>query len=188
MRAANFMCIRKWALLTGLIVTICLMTASRVEGSPDLRERVREFAAEVKDWLERREQSSITVGQFVAPPQLGINPGPGLAKMLAEELDKLKISVKLNAKYGIVGDISPDAEESAKVRKVELKLRIVNQANKALSHHSLALVNKEDLKTFKEEFEKFMGPPPTIAGTQFLNKQYGVEILVDGGAARQTHR
>src|SRR5437868_15373501 len=58
---------------------------------------VTAMADEVSQFLRRCGQDTVSVGQFRSPPPSDASAGPGIAKLLAEELGARGITVKRGA-------------------------------------------------------------------------------------------
>src|SRR5262245_57541345 len=90
--------------LAGLVLAGLWAGAAPLRASPALRQEMTELAKSLKATLDNRGEDTVAMGQFVGPPQLAASGGPLLAKLLAEELTKLKVNVRLRAKLGIKGE------------------------------------------------------------------------------------
>src|SRR6516165_6182823 len=88
-----------------LVLGLTLAAAPRSEASPELRKQLGKMAATIKKCLDEEGENVVAIGQFVGPPQLMANPGPGLALLLTRELQSLKVTVKVrDAKLYVAGE------------------------------------------------------------------------------------
>jgi hypothetical protein len=91
-------------LVPGLLLVSVLFSAGDVRAADEMNEELSVVAKQVSEFLKRFGTNTITVGQFTCPPQLNSSAGPGIAKILAEELVLSGIDVKRLAELGIVGE------------------------------------------------------------------------------------
>lgn len=95
----------------------------------DLREGLPEIAKNVLALLEKSQQTAVAVGDFQGAPQLIANAGPGLKKLLAEELERQRKGVvqtkapySLSGRYAIVPDPKADVETGLVMLKLTLQV------------------------------------------------------------------
>jgi hypothetical protein len=86
------------AFVSGLVATPRLAVAE-----DNLAVELRVAAEGMAKTLKGLGESTIAIGQFTGPPQLAASGGPGIAFRLSVELEKLKIKVKLQSRYGVDG-------------------------------------------------------------------------------------
>jgi hypothetical protein len=136
------------ALLAALAASWLFLGGGRLEASAELRKHLGEFARDIKKFLDQRGEKAVAMGQFAGPPQLAANPGPGLALILSQELQKLQVVVKLKANLGITGefrDVTDVADPDNKQLAVELKVKIVDRKNQALQVFSCGIFGAPDV-------------------------------------------
>ena len=89
-------------LLSGLATTsLCL--AQSAEKPQPLQQAMAQVAGKMAAAIKGLKQDSISIGRFDGPPQLETSSGPGIAKVLADELAKHDITVKKRAELGLKG-------------------------------------------------------------------------------------
>lgn len=125
-----------------------------------LRPVVAELAKDVKQFLEKRGEGSIAVGQFTGPANFPTSAGPGISQLLAEELQKAGVAAKKRAKLGIKGEYHATEASNADGRKllaVALKARVEDETGTVLT-------DAEFNRTVpgEEAFVEVMGPPVVL--------------------------
>lgn len=81
---------------------VCWMAAP-APAQEALRQELATVAQSVKKVVDEEKQDAVAVGEFTGPAQLDSNFGPGIQKMLSEELVKLKVTVKKDANLSVKG-------------------------------------------------------------------------------------
>src|SRR4051812_29461059 len=99
-------------LKAGLLAALLACGAGRADASEALRKQMNEFARDIKKFIRDRGETSITLGEFTGPPQLAANPGPGLALMLSQELEKTGVSIRPRSKLGLSGEFRDVTNEA----------------------------------------------------------------------------
>jgi hypothetical protein len=131
--------------LTALAVLFVIVSARPAAASQELRKELADLAAEIKKVLkgEGAEDGPVAVGEFTGPPNFPTTSGPGLAEMLSEELQKLGVTVKVRASYGIKGSYTPtelpasnadDARIGKKVLALKLTAELVDGLGKPVGN------------------------------------------------------
>jgi len=119
----------------GLLMAMFFGLAGQVRASVELRQALAELAKEVKKVLDGKGTSEVAIGKFDGPSSNKTAAGPGFSIILQEELTKLGISVREQAKLGLEGRFSladvpasdpGDARIGKKVLAVKVKLEIVD--------------------------------------------------------------
>src|SRR4051794_16341987 len=81
-----------------------LLRAPAASASDELRAGVADIAKSIKQLLDGKGEDSIVVGAFTGPANFPTSAGPGIQQVLAEELQKLGVTVKKRARFGIKGE------------------------------------------------------------------------------------
>jgi len=193
---------RPWAavLFAGLVFSAAPARADPPLAAPGMRGELAQLAKDLKSYLEKRGEKSVAMGQFVGPPQLAVSAGPGLAKILSEELQKNKIEVKRRSKLGIKGEFL-DVTDNFKGNKrlgVQLKVQVVDRTNKSLVTLDCGILDNPDIaillgatgvlnprgddKARNEELKKLVDNPRVhIDGSRVSadkDRPFAMEILV----------
>src|SRR4051812_7987156 len=80
-----------------------------------MRPEFVRLADEIKRFLAARNERAVAVGTFTGPAQMPSSSGPGLAQVLKEELERVGVAVKRDAKVALFGSYRPlEKEEPAK--------------------------------------------------------------------------
>src|SRR5262249_4783468 len=86
----------------------------------------------VKQFLKGRGEDAIAVGAFSGPAQMPSSAGPGIVKILTEELEREGIRVKLRSRLGLIGVYRAVEMERGRGLKAVLKARVEDQTGKVL--------------------------------------------------------
>jgi hypothetical protein len=112
--------------LVALALLFALAVPVHADGS--LATEIRALAADVKKLLDGRSESSITVGTFKSAPRLPSSAGPAFARLLAEELRRLKIDVRQRgAKLTVEGRYRLVEDKASRLAAVELLVKFVDE-------------------------------------------------------------
>ncbi len=98
----------------------------------DLRGELAAVAKDVKVLLDERGESALAVGQFTGPPTLPTSAGPGIAKMLGEELKKIGVTVKVRANVGLEGRYRDVKVKETGQVAVELTMNLLDRGGKSI--------------------------------------------------------
>src|SRR4051794_31376013 len=97
---------RRLAIVLGVAAGMVSLGSAPAPEVPRSGDDLAVVAKEVSEFLRRRNQDAVTIGPFVSPPQLNASAGPGITKVLSEELGKRKIAVRRRAESGLQGEFS----------------------------------------------------------------------------------
>ena len=116
-------------IITGLALCLLLLRPQFAQSSQEMRRELGELAKGIKGYLDSRNAESIAMGQFTGPANFPTSAGPGLVQVLTEELQKLKVSVKTRAEYGLKGEyrlteVPAENMDDARLGKKVLALKI----------------------------------------------------------------
>ena len=173
MRASPFRSVRSLVIL-GLLGAAFLGTVRPARASVELRQALSELSKEVKKVLDGKGTSEVAIGKFDGPATNKTAAGPGFTVILREELTKLGISVKEQAKLGIEGRFSladvpasnpDDARIGKKVLAVKVKLEIVDA------------FDNRDRVDFQRDV--VMADERTVRGEATLVRAFGVTAPLD---------
>lgn len=110
----------KYVVLFGL-----MLCCNWLEGVEELRPSLAKLAATVKEVMNKEGFESVAVGSFTGPATEAVPTGPGLKRILMQELDKLGIKVaRAGAPMGINAEFSTDVQTGSV--KTILKLALSN--------------------------------------------------------------
>ena len=98
----------RWRLMSGLAVLALLsspaLSHAGDESEGEIEKELAVVAKQISSFLKRYDKNTVAVGQFTSPPQLNASAGPGIAKILADELIENGIDVKKLAELGVKGE------------------------------------------------------------------------------------
>lgn len=86
-----------------LFTILLLLIPVPLHASEELRTVISEFAVDLQKLLDGQGEDSVAIGQFTGPANFPTSSGPGIAKLLADELEANQVQVKTRAKFGIKG-------------------------------------------------------------------------------------
>lgn len=87
---------------TLLVICLALINTSTVYATT-LDESVGEVVVRLTQYLASRNESSITLGQFIGPKELNATSGPQISKMFVDHFAKNKIDVRAGCNVGLQG-------------------------------------------------------------------------------------
>jgi hypothetical protein len=89
-----------------MLALLSCLAGRSAEATEALQKRVAVIAKNVATLLQAQEMKSISVGQFVGPPNFPTSSGPALVQMFSDEFKKHAIEVVSRSKVGISGEYS----------------------------------------------------------------------------------
>src|SRR6188474_2469290 len=95
---------------TGLVMLGigCFGNHASTHGAESLRNDLADAAATIKRFLNKSNINSIAVGDFTGPAARNTSFGPGIRKLLGEELTRLGLQVMQDgASVGVKGKFRP---------------------------------------------------------------------------------
>ncbi len=120
--------------------TFAAMAASLTHSgsaSESLRPSLAKIAEAVAKIAESRGGGSVAIGQFTGPPTLQSNAGPGIQKVLTDELANNGVRIaKFNADLGIRGEYlytSAESSPNAVFKQIRLKVVLTDGSGQALT-------------------------------------------------------
>jgi hypothetical protein len=112
--------------------------AGRVSIFRGLQPALARVAKDIKQLLDEHDKSAVAVGQFTGPPTFPTGGGPGVARVLADELKKQGVAVKERASVGVEGSFrwvhakGDQDENEPEATTVEFTLKVVDDGGKSL--------------------------------------------------------
>jgi len=190
------------AFLTGVVSTAPRLAAADDNLAVELRVAAQGMAKALKGLGE----STIAIGQFTGPPQLAASGGPSIAYRLTVELEKLKIKVKLQSKYGVEGKFRIVLDKQSQEYALEVRGEVSDLTGKVVFRFQRASFGETGLARLsgvggsdlppqaprKERvsiiIERLPKPTTTCRGTLIQSSPqspYAVEVLaLDGGSQK----
>jgi hypothetical protein len=92
-----------------------------------LRPDLRAMAKQLAKLLTGRSEDTIAVGAFTGPAHCPASAGPGIKRILIEELDKLKIRVKRQAALEVKGDYRDVMDRDSQLLALRLKAAVLER-------------------------------------------------------------
>jgi hypothetical protein len=113
-----------------VLCTWCLGYPHLASAAESLRNDLADAATTIKKFLDKSGISSIAVGDFTGPAARNTAFGPGIRKVLGEELARLGLMVKQDgATVGVKGRFRPESEPFEGTRlRIEFELEDANGA------------------------------------------------------------
>src|SRR5262245_31353140 len=90
---------------SGLLIAVGILQCAvpAASAADEMRKELAKLAKAVKEMLDDRGQTDVSVGAFTGPSTFPATAGPGISQMLTEELQKLNLAVKTPADVGLEG-------------------------------------------------------------------------------------
>ena len=184
-----------------------LLSGARAAADSNLAVEMGELAKPIKQFLDGKKETAVSMGQFTCPPDLPSSSGPAIASALAGELKALGVDIKVRGTHFIVqGDykFAEDASSKDGLHALVIEARVVTpQGEEVLgvdrtkprgvygdaAKMSLLGISAElpPAGSVKERDEKlkdaYENPKPHLDHTRVKagNSPYSVEILVKEG-------
>jgi hypothetical protein len=187
------------------IVLAMLMLGGSASANESLRVELAAAAKNLKQFLAGQGQDSIAVGTFSGPPEA--SSGPLLSKLMAEELTRAGITVKLRAALIVEGNYIDVTDKSTKLLAAKLLFRVVNRQREELVKFeravfgddtlpvlfgmSVSLPPRADRQTRDKHLQHALDHPrPEVAGSRVgtPGSPYAIEVLIKQGDDYQPRR
>jgi len=182
-----------------------LALAAPAQATPKLREKLQPLAKSIVSILDQESQTAVAFADIPADPNYSMNSGPGLQKILADEVNSLKpncvqtkATVVVYGRYAPIDQEDPTKQYEKRVIKVTLSVRgkgdrslqelsAIIDSNEDIAHVGQVTgklptnANPQDLNDYiKNNMDK---PKVEVAGTKIFNSPespYAIELLVKG--------
>src|SRR4051812_49076739 len=116
-----------------LTLTLILPPApARADEGGEIEKERAGVAGRVSAFLNRRGDNTVSVGQFICPPQFNGSAGPGISKLLTEDLKESGILVKRLAELGVRGEYRLVLKDGPRGPEAQIKGEIEDLAGKRL--------------------------------------------------------
>src|SRR5947209_6429604 len=119
-----------------------------------MRPQLAEVATNIKKFLAGRGVDAVAVGAFTGPSNLATSAGPGLARVLTEELERVGVQVKRQARVGLSGTYRPVEEKrddgpigTGTDLRVVVKTRVEDETGKVLVEFEKAAYSDGEVAT-----------------------------------------
>jgi hypothetical protein len=116
-----------WKVQAAIVVCFTMIIPSSY-GHEALRPSLRDMSVQLARLLKGRNEDVIAVGAFTGPAHCPASAGPGIKRILIEELEKLQIQVKRQAGLEIKGDYRDVTDKDSQVMALRLKASVVDRA------------------------------------------------------------
>jgi hypothetical protein len=191
---------RRFAALVTLALFAALACAAPAQADGTMKGELKLLAQDIKKLLDERGETIIAVMAFVGSPELPTSSGPGLGKILADELTAAKLTVKTRAKLGVTGNIIPADDSRTKLKVAKLIAKIVDTAGKVIKEFekefsaeadvaialgiSVEPTRGADKETRNAEIKaKIEKPTTSLSGTRInagSSGKFAIELLTKG--------
>jgi hypothetical protein len=193
---------RAWgAVLCLTLAGNAVQASDKAPAASGMRGELAQMARDLKSFLDKQGEKSVAMGQIVGPPQLAASAGPGLAKILTDELRKNNVDIKRRSRLGLKGEFQDviDNDGTTKRLAVQLRVQVVDRTNKTLVQMDCGILENEDVATLlgataslspkagnKTRNDQLQGqidnPKAHLAGSRVSagkDRPFAMEILVD---------
>jgi hypothetical protein len=110
----------------------CLLLANPARADDALRQELAVVAKGIAQAVKGLGHEAIAVGEFTGPAQLGATGGPAIAKTLAEELAKNKVTVKGDAPVGVKGEFEDVKDKQTGLLAARIKGAVTERSGQVL--------------------------------------------------------
>jgi hypothetical protein len=116
-------------LTTRICVALILLFAAtaRLHAVEALRPSLAEMSQQIAKLLKGRDEDSIAVGAFTGPSRASSSSGPGIKKILIEELQKQGIRVQARAKLEVKGDYLDVLDKDSQLLALRIKASVLDR-------------------------------------------------------------
>ena len=134
-------------LVPGVVLTVLLAGAGPARAQSNLEVELAEAAKDLKLLLKERDEAALAVGAFTGPSHLAASAGPGIAKVLTDELKKLDVKVERRAKLEVKGDYTDVTDAESKQLAARLTFRVLDRSGKQVTQFERAVFGDATLPT-----------------------------------------
>jgi hypothetical protein len=111
----------------------CLLLAAAPARADDaLRKELAVVARGIAEAVKGLGHQAIAVGEFTGPAQLAASGGPAIAKTLAEELAKNKVTVNRDASVGVKGEFEDVKDKQSGLIAARIKGAVTDRSGQVL--------------------------------------------------------
>jgi hypothetical protein len=192
-----------------LIVGLILGLAAPARANEALRPALAVMGKQIAQLLQGRGEDSIAVGAFTGASRLSASSGPGITKVLVEELEKLGVHVKSRANLEVKGDYLDVLDRASQLLALRIKAQVLDRDGEAVVVLDKKIedpdvlaqvlgVNRPDLgggvspKRASEEVKKRIDNPSVdLAGTKIRTgptSPYAIEVLIKSAGRYEPRR
>jgi hypothetical protein len=116
-----------------LFLLVLFGVPSPLQAQSNLRLELIEAAKDVQLILKDRNEGSVAVGAFTGPSRLSASAGPGIQKVLIEEMQKLRIRVEKQTNLEVKGDYDDVIDKKTQLLAARLKFRVLDRSGKEVA-------------------------------------------------------
>jgi hypothetical protein len=110
-----------------LLLPIFFLAAQTTRASEGLRPSLAEISQEIAKLLKGRAEDAIAVGAITGPAHVPSSSGPGIKKILIEELQKQGVRVQSRAKLEIKGDYLDVIDKDSQLLSLRLRASVLDR-------------------------------------------------------------
>ena len=187
------------SVLVSLPLILLLAASEATQAGEALRPSLADMSNEIAKLLRGRDEDTIAVGAFTGPSRVPSSSGPGIKKILIEELAKRGVRVQNRAKLEIKGDYLDVIDKDSQLLALRLKASVLDRQgdvvvvlDKKIDDRDVLAqvlaVTKVDLgegvtpqKESQAIKQRLDNPVVAITGTRIeadRNRPYAIEIQV----------
>jgi hypothetical protein len=192
---------RYWA---GTLVAVLTLTVSTANATTVMEREMARVASKVAEMVKGLGHDSLMIGAFMGPPQLEASSGPGIAKLLADELDKLDITVKRRAELAVKGEFRSTKTDTGRLA-AKIEGSLVDRTGAVLCTFTTEVTGAQELSSLlgltvdlpadkpeRQREEKIAAaieaPQATVVSTRISasdSSPYALELLIKSGSDYQ---
>lgn len=119
-----------------IVTLFLLLTWATDVSAATLDDAIGDIVVKLSQYLDSKSETSISIGQFVGPPQLAATSGPGIAQLFKQQFERQGVDVKRRARIGIRGQYSI-ANGPPGLAGVQLSCSLVDPAGQVLTDFAI---------------------------------------------------
>jgi hypothetical protein len=177
--------------------------ANAQQGTQDPLERgLADVAGNLKKLIKGLGEQGIALGQFTGPPNFPTSGGPGIVKVLSDELDKAGVEVKVRANLGVSGTYRAIGEKAGlnlvgggksvvvpgldfEVTSLVIKFQVEDATGKRIVDYEQKI---NDPNTISKIFGLTFDAPPSNPSKPIKESLEKPRVFVDGSRIRATEQ
>jgi hypothetical protein len=112
---------------------LCLFVVTAPAGASEaLRPALAEMSEQIAKFLKGQNEDTIAVGAFTGPARASSSSGPGIQRILIEELQKQGIRVQTRAKLEVKGDYLDVLDPNSQLLTLRIKATVLDRQGDAV--------------------------------------------------------
>jgi hypothetical protein len=111
----------------GMVLLLLLLGGARAQATEALRPALAEMSQQIAKLLKGRNEDTIAVGAFTGPARASSSSGPGIKRILIEELQRQGIRVQSRAPLEVKGDYLDVLDGDSQILSLRIKASVLDR-------------------------------------------------------------